>query len=108
MTDKKPKCKVWFCSESGYSSDGYCPRHQRQYTRTGEPVAGQDAVVLNRMCLRMRRVMSGLMGAVIWVDHNDIAHCRVCDSHSAPHEKINHKEGCVAVEARAILLGDKV
>ena len=102
--DDRVRCKVWFCTDGAYSSGGYCPRHQRQQTRSGDPLAGRDALFLNKLCVRLLRLMRKMMGALIVVDHNDIAHCRVCDSHSAPHGRIQHKEGCAAHEARDVLL----
>jgi hypothetical protein len=102
--NKKPKCKVWFCTDDGYSSSGYCPRHQRQLTRSGNPLAGRDAILLNRSYLQLRRVLKGVMDGVIYVDHNDIAHCQVCKAASAPHGKIPHVDGCAVVEAKQLLL----
>lgn len=102
-----PKCKVWFCDEEGYSTTGYCPRHQRQVTRTGDPLAGRDAQLLSKVCLRLRRVLRGIMEAAITVDHNDIVHCHVCGGVSAPHGNVTHKEGCAAREAKEILLSPR-
>jgi hypothetical protein len=44
------------------------------------------------------------MDGVVSVDHNDIAHCNVCQAASAPHGKIPHADGCAAVAAKNILL----
>lgn len=110
MPNKKKirqKCLVWFCDALSYSSGGYCPRHQRQLTRTGDPLAGDDAKYLNNMVLKLRHVLRGVMPAVITIDHNDIAHCGVCGAASAPHGKIVHKDGCAAAEARDILLSNQ-
>jgi len=104
VESKKVKCKVWFCQKKSYSSVGYCAKHLRQYERTGDPLAGSDAQTLNKISLRLRRLLSQIMDAVVWVDGNDIAHCRACDSHSPPHGRIAHKEGCPVEEAKSVLI----
>lgn len=99
------KCKLWFCNVRGYvSKDGYCAKHDKQFERTGDPLAGSDAQTLNRMCQRLIRIDRQLLEVAVWVDRNDIAHCRVCDSHSAPHDNIQHKPGCAVLEAKEVLL----
>lgn len=102
-----PTCSVWFCKRKTRTSTGkYCTKHNRQVERTGNPLAGDDTQLLNDMCVRSFELLRKLLAACVWVDHNDIAYCRVCGAASAPHGKITHKDGCAVVDARDILLNE--
>ena len=106
IVDDRKLCAWWLCTRPRVSVVGFCAKHQRQFDRTSSPIAGDDARVLNVLALKSLRLLREVLDVCVWVDHNDIAHCRMCDAASAPHGKIEHKPNCGVQAAKDLLLSD--
>lgn len=93
------QCKLFWCKEPHWAS-GYCVRHHRQFHRTGNPLAGDDA---NSLLKRVYEMNSALKTLLLFAYEDGI--CYMCGVRKNMETgKTEHYSGCEIGIAEALIL----